>query len=135
MMYIDGVYTPPSQNVPVTPGYYAPIPPGAQNGQIVLSTGEYAGVVNLAYPAVWKAVLSQAQITQLATLGTDPRTVSPSTMSVFTPLDQASGTFNDKVNGLPWVVTGGPYTAVPGPFNLPPSTPYPPSHLRTIPPN
>ena len=80
--------------------------------------GSTDGGAQVAYPMVWKRLLTQPEITALAANG-NPRTVAPSGLVSFVDLNQASGTIPDLVGpGINWVVTGGTLTVVPNPFPL-----------------
>ena len=80
--------------------------------------GGIDGGATIAYPMVWKRLLTPAEITALAANG-NPRTVAPANLVSFVDLNQASGTIPDLVGaGINWVVTGGTLTVVPNPFPL-----------------
>jgi Concanavalin A-like lectin/glucanases superfamily len=80
--------------------------------------GSTDGNAQVAYPMVWKRLLSQGEITALAAQG-DPRTVAPAQLVSFVDLNQGSGSIADLVGaGINWVVNGGTLTVVPNPFSL-----------------
>jgi hypothetical protein len=91
--------------------------------------GSADGGAVVAYPMVWKRLLSQSEITALAAQG-DPRIVAPASLVSFVQLNQGAGTIPDLVGpGMNWVVTGGTFTVVADPFGLniatAPGTPVP----------
>lgn len=80
--------------------------------------GNGDGGASVAYPMIWKRILSQSEITALAANG-DPRVVAPANLVSFVQLNQGSGTFPDLVGpSINWVVTGGTFTVVADPFSL-----------------
>jgi hypothetical protein len=118
MQYINGTANPPSFASSTITGFVV----SNANSNIWVATGSVSGQLQVAYPAVWSSILTPSQISQLAAKA-DPRSISPGTLKSFAFLNTASGSFLDSVNGLPWVITGGPYTVVPDPFTLGQPTP------------
>jgi Concanavalin A-like lectin/glucanases superfamily len=113
-IYVDGVL-----NGTVTAG--GPVTALVDNdpgSSLYVWPGSTDGNAQVAYPMVWKRLVSQAEITALAANG-DPRTVAPSQLVSFAQLNQGSGTITDLATpAIHWVVTGGTLSVVADPFSL-----------------
>ena len=114
-IYYDGVLS----RATTTGGPVTALVNNDASSQAYIWAGHQDGGASVAYPAVWKRVLSQAEITALAVPGSDPRTVAPAQLVSFLILNQGSGTLNDLVtSSIQWVTTGGSFTVVADPFPL-----------------
>lgn len=86
-------------------------------GQISLSSGGFSNVVTIAFPAVWKAALTVAEITQLAK-GLDPRRIRPASLVSFSLLSGRASEINscpDLCFANPYVASGGTFSFVANP--------------------
>jgi hypothetical protein len=90
------------------------------NSQINARPGHVAGNIAVAYPAVWKRILSSGEIASLAAQG-DPRVVASANLASFVDLNRTSGSFPDLVSpSITWTVSGS-MSLVANPFNLTPA--------------
>lgn len=89
---------------------------GANFNSSLIEQNYYAGT--LAYPAIWKVGLTQADVTALynAGSGADPRTVEPATLLTLM-LFAASNTYQDNITTTVWTNQGTP-TQVADPFAI-----------------
>ena len=88
--------------------------------------GSTSGGGTVAYGAIWKRVLSQAEITALAANG-DPRTVAPAALVSFVDFNSATGPIADLVSPtITWNLAGtGSLSVAANPFALLQVTPVP----------